>query len=150
MAITVHSELHFFKIIQEFVVCFFVCFFFFCARAIAIKYLYVVEGNPKAPFSIASTSRCRGGQYSFPWIVPLTLDPYFIMLRVIKYVFETLVWLHLGLRPGLLDHWQTLLCNVPDIGQAVRVFANGPGDLGSIPVRVIPKTQKNGTWCLLA
>ena len=24
----------------------------------------------------------------------------------------------------------------------VRVFANGPGDLGSIPARVIPKTQK--------
>ena len=24
----------------------------------------------------------------------------------------------------------------------VRVFANGPGDLGSIPDRVIPKTQK--------
>ena len=32
--------------------------------------------------------------------------------------------------------------NVPDIGLAVRVFANGPGDLGSIPGRVIPKTQK--------
>ena len=30
----------------------------------------------------------------------------------------------------------------PDIGLAVRVFANGPGDLGSIPGRVIPKTQK--------
>ena len=29
-----------------------------------------------------------------------------------------------------------------DIGLAVRVFANGPGDLGSIPGRVIPKTQK--------
>ena len=27
-------------------------------------------------------------------------------------------------------------------GLAVRVFANGPGDLGSIPRRVIPKTQK--------
>ena len=26
------------------------------------------------------------------------------------------------------------------IGPAVRVFANGPGDLGSIPGRVIPKT----------
>ena len=26
-----------------------------------------------------------------------------------------------------------------------RVFANCPGDLGSIPGRVIPKTQKNGT-----
>ena len=32
--------------------------------------------------------------------------------------------------------------NLPDIGLAVRVFANGPGDLGSIPGRVIPKTQK--------
>ena len=30
----------------------------------------------------------------------------------------------------------------PDIGLAVRVFANSPGDLGSIPGRVIPKTQK--------
>ena len=26
-----------------------------------------------------------------------------------------------------------------------RVFANGLGDLGSIPGRVIAKTQKNGT-----
>ena len=32
--------------------------------------------------------------------------------------------------------------NVRDIGPAVRVFANGPGDLGSIPGRVIPKTLK--------
>ena len=31
---------------------------------------------------------------------------------------------------------------MPGIGLAVRVFANGPGDLGSIPGRVIPKTQK--------
>ena len=31
---------------------------------------------------------------------------------------------------------------LPDIGLAVRVFANGPGDLDSIPGRVIPKTQK--------
>ena len=28
------------------------------------------------------------------------------------------------------------------LGPAVRVFANGPGDLGSIPGRVIPKTLK--------
>ena len=28
----------------------------------------------------------------------------------------------------------------------VKVFANGPGDLGSIPGRVIPKTQK---WYLM-
>ena len=37
---------------------------------------------------------------------------------------------------GHLDKW------TPDIGIMVRVFANGPGDLGSIPGRVIPKTQK--------
>ena len=33
-------------------------------------------------------------------------------------------------------------CQCPDIGLAVRVFANGLGDLASIPGRVIPKTQK--------
>ena len=32
--------------------------------------------------------------------------------------------------------------NKPDIGIMIRVFANGPGDLGSLPDRVIPKTQK--------
>ena len=31
---------------------------------------------------------------------------------------------------------------IPDIGLGVSVFANGPGDLASIPGRVIPKTQK--------
>ena len=31
-----------------------------------------------------------------------------------------------------------------------EVFANGPWDRYSIPGRVIPKTQKNDTWCLLA
>ena len=35
-----------------------------------------------------------------------------------------------------------LLSHVPDIGIMVRVFANGPGDLGSIPGRVILKTLK--------
>ena len=30
----------------------------------------------------------------------------------------------------------------PDIGLVGKVFANGPGDLGSIPGRVIPKTLK--------
>ena len=35
------------------------------------KLATVVEGDPKAPFSIATTPRCRGGCYSFPWIAPL-------------------------------------------------------------------------------
>ena len=29
------------------------------------------DDDPKAPFSIATTLRCSGGHYSFPWIVPL-------------------------------------------------------------------------------
>ena len=35
------------------------------------------------------------------------------------------------------------------IGLMGRVFANGLGDLGSIPGRVIPKDFKNGTWYVL-
>ena len=31
----------------------------------------IVEGDQKAPFSTATTLRCRGGRYSFPWIAPL-------------------------------------------------------------------------------
>ena len=36
-----------------------------------VKLANVVEGDPKAPFSIATTSRCREGRYSFPCIAPL-------------------------------------------------------------------------------
>ena len=31
----------------------------------------VVKGDPKAPFSVPTTPRCKGGRYSFPWIAPL-------------------------------------------------------------------------------
>ena len=34
------------------------------------KLATVIESNPKAPFSIASTPKCRGGRHSFPWIAP--------------------------------------------------------------------------------
>ena len=39
-------------------------------------------------------------------------------------------------------HKMSFMFNEICIGPAVRVFANGPGDLGSIPGRVIPKTLK--------
>ena len=54
----------------------------------------IVEGNPKAPFSIATRPRCRGGRYSFPGWLYFTLDPHLIMLSVkqggIKYHFLSL------------------------------------------------------------
>ena len=50
----------------------------------------VVEGDQKAPFSIATTQRCRDGRYSFPFL-HFTVDTHLIMLSVkqggIKYYF---------------------------------------------------------------
>ena len=55
------------------------------------KLVTVVEGDLKAPYSIATTLRSREGHYFFPQTAPLTLDPYLIMLSVkqggIKYHF---------------------------------------------------------------
>ena len=36
-----------------------------------VKLATIVRGDQKAPFSIATTLRCRGGCYFFPWIAPL-------------------------------------------------------------------------------
>ena len=50
--------------------------------------------------------------------------------------------------PRCSSYWKGSLLVALDYGRqfyfttAVRVFANGPGDLGSIPGRVIPKTLK--------
>ena len=55
------------------------------------KLATVIEGDRKAPFSIATTSRCREGRCTFPRIAPLYLDTYLILLSVkqggIKYHF---------------------------------------------------------------
>ena len=40
------------------------------------------------------------------------------------------------------------MCKQP-ISIEGKVFTNGLGDQGSIPGQAIPKTQINGTWCLL-
>ena len=77
------------------------------------KLATLVEGNPKVPFSIATTPRFRGGCYSIPWIAPLY--PWFLPYSTECLArqhqvpfFESLVWLDLGLNPSLLDHWRTL------------------------------------------
>ena len=54
----------------------------------------LVEGDLKAPFSIATTPRCRKGTTPFPGLLHFTLDPYLIRLSVkqggIKYHFLSL------------------------------------------------------------
>ena len=62
-----------------------------CLLISKVKLATIVEGNPKAPFSIATTPRCRRGRYSFPGFLYFTLDPYLLILSVkqggIKYHF---------------------------------------------------------------
>ena len=36
-----------------------------------VKLANVVEGDQKVSYSIATTLRCTGGRYSFPWILTL-------------------------------------------------------------------------------
>ena len=45
--------------------------FLYFAKNIKVNLATVVEGDPKVPFSIATTPRCRGERHSFPWIAPL-------------------------------------------------------------------------------
>ena len=68
------------------------------------------EGDPKAPFSIATTPRGREGRYWIPMIAPLFPWPvaYNAECWASSTIFESFVWLDLGLKPGPPDHWQTL------------------------------------------
>ena len=80
---------------------------YFYIRISKVKLATLVEGDPKGTFSIASTPRCRGGRYSFPWISSTLL---YIMLSVKQGVpfFESFVWLDLGLNSGFTGHWRPL------------------------------------------
>ena len=78
-----------------------------------IKSPTLVEGDPKAPFSIVTTPRNRRGCYSIPWIAPPCSWslPYNAECEGKRHhvpFFESLVWLDLGLNHGLPNHWRTL------------------------------------------
>ena len=72
-------------------------------------------------------------------------------LKIVRHLLETpecfsclVLWFD-DIKIELLGHnYRTCreLETYNPIGLAVRVFSNGSGDLGSIPGRVIPKTQK--------
>ena len=73
--------------------------------SVIIKLATLVEGDPKVSFSIATKSWRRGGRYSIPRIAPLY--PWSLSKAASSGIFESLVWLDLGLNPDLLDHWRT-------------------------------------------
>ena len=68
-------------------------------------------------------------------------------LSIAVYTFARYILMSLSVDETLLPRYMYLSTNVRELPfrvdwPAVRVFANGPGDLGSIPGRVIPKTLK--------
>ena len=58
---------------------------------VLVNWPTIAKGNSKTPFSIVIAPQCRGGYFSFPWIVALIFDPNLIILSVkeggIKYLF---------------------------------------------------------------
>ena len=79
-----------------------------------MKLATVVEGDSKAPFSIATTPRSRGGATPFPGLLHFTLDMYLIMMSVkqgsIKFHFLSL--------------WYDLICDWTQISWAIGKHSN--------------------------
>ena len=66
-----------------------------------VKLATLVEGDLKAPFSIATKPRCRGGHYSFRWIASLYSwsPPYNAVLS--KAASSTIFWVFGMAQPGI-------------------------------------------------
>ena len=96
---------------------------FLVFEKVQILYIYIyiykeklatkAEGDPKAPFSIATTPRYWWGCNFFLWIAPLS--PWYISYNnecwATRYQltsFEFLAWLDMGLNPDHPSHWWTL------------------------------------------
>ena len=68
-----------------------------------IIHSFLVEGDPKAHFSIATTPKCKRGTSLFPLLLHLYLDTYLIMLSIkqsgIKYYFVSFGMTRPGIEP---------------------------------------------------
>ena len=71
-----------------------------------VKLSTLVKGDQKAPFSIATTPRCRGGHNSFRWIAPLnprllhlTLDCWALSKEVSSTIFKVFGMTQPGIEP---------------------------------------------------
>ena len=76
------------------------------------KLATVVESDPKTPFSLATTLRCKEGRYFFPGLLPFTLDPHLLMVITkqgdIKYHF----WVFDMTQPGIEPRFPGPLANI--------------------------------------
>ena len=100
-------------------------FFYFLYIYIYISWPTVVEGNSKAPFSIATTPRCKEGCYFFPWIsIYSSPVPHNAALskKVLSTIFESLVWLDLEWNTGFPDHWRTFIPLCQWVGYYIYIY----------------------------
>ena len=118
----------------------------------------IVEGNQKAPFSIATTLKYREGATPFPgiciyiyiyisyiyiYIYISCIYIYIIYIYMIyiyhMYIYIYHIYIYIYIIYIYIYH---IYISYIYIGLMSRVSANGTGDRGSIPGRVTPKTQK--------
>ena len=78
-----------------------------------LELVILVEGNPKAPFSIATTQKCTGGHYSIPWIS--LLYPWFLPYNA-KAASSTILWVFCMTRPEIEPRSSGPLANALLIG----------------------------------
>ena len=81
---------------------------YLCIYIFLKKLVIIVESDLKAPFSIATTPRCRKGATPFPGLLHFTLDPFLIMISVqqggINYHFLSLWYDDFRLNLGIPAH----------------------------------------------
>ena len=92
--------------------------------------LWVALVNILLVFRREHCSKAPTNQYFFKWYIDDTFV-IFSSRSKSRHFFHTVNQLH-----------QALMFTCKFVNNNSKVFTNGPGDLGSIPGRVIPKTQK--------
>ena len=78
-----------------------------------VKVKIVVEVDPKAPFSIVITPKCRRGRLSITWIAPFYLwfFSYLIMLNIKQGGIKSHFWVFVITRPGMKSRPPAPLAN---------------------------------------
>ena len=85
---------------------------FICFIPNKVKLATIVEGHPKAPFSIATTPKCREECYSFPWICStLSLICTLYCWVLIKEVSSTIFKVFDMTQPGIEPRFPRPLVN---------------------------------------
>ena len=86
-----------------------------------VKLVTFVEGDPKAPFLIATTTKVLGGTTPFPGLLYFILDPYLILVSVKKE----------GIKYYFLSLWYDLTRDWTQVSQAICKHSNHHANIWS-------------------